>query len=108
MIRRPPRSTLFPYTTLFRSPQVKGEATRVRLENEDDPLTRYELQSGLTESGAAAYPTHLATFASAQAEYSLDRRNELRVPLTWSEGAVTVTKTFVFHQIGRASCRERV
>src|SRR3712207_8134152 len=25
MIRRPPRSTLFPYTTLFRSP---GEATR--------------------------------------------------------------------------------
>ena len=79
-------------------PQVKGEATRVRLENEDDPLTRYELQSGLTESGAAAYPTHLATFASAQAEYSLDGRNELRVPLTWSEGALTVTKTFVFHR----------
>src|SRR5256885_9491427 len=26
MIRRPPRSTLFPYTTLFRSRQVAGEA----------------------------------------------------------------------------------
>src|SRR5947208_5242537 len=26
MIRRPPRSTLFPYTTLFRSPQVLGRA----------------------------------------------------------------------------------
>src|SRR3712207_7182812 len=25
MIRRPPRSTLFPYTTLFRSPVVLGE-----------------------------------------------------------------------------------
>src|SRR5690348_17555466 len=25
MIRRPPRSTLFPYTTLFRSPQDKKE-----------------------------------------------------------------------------------
>src|SRR2546422_7457172 len=25
MIRRPPRSTLFPYTTLFRSPQPWGE-----------------------------------------------------------------------------------
>src|SRR3712207_7816163 len=25
MIRRPPRSTLFPYTTLFRSPVVRGE-----------------------------------------------------------------------------------
>src|SRR5437016_7163630 len=26
MIRRPPRSTLFPYTTLFRSPVLRGEA----------------------------------------------------------------------------------
>src|SRR2546422_3358297 len=26
MIRRPPRSTLFPYTTLFRSPGVAGRA----------------------------------------------------------------------------------
>src|SRR5256885_4196028 len=26
MIRRPPRSTLFPYTTLFRSRQVEGHA----------------------------------------------------------------------------------
>src|SRR3712207_7265477 len=26
MIRRPPRSTLFPYTTLFRSPGVRGLA----------------------------------------------------------------------------------
>src|SRR2546425_9080117 len=25
MIRRPPRSTLFPYTTLFRSPQIRGD-----------------------------------------------------------------------------------
>src|SRR3712207_7547668 len=27
MIRRPPRSTLFPYTTLFRSPNAKGGAS---------------------------------------------------------------------------------
>src|SRR2546422_3710039 len=26
MIRRPPRSTLFPYTTLFRSPNVEDDA----------------------------------------------------------------------------------
>src|SRR5258708_28159980 len=25
MIRRPPRSTLFPYTTLFRSKEIRGE-----------------------------------------------------------------------------------
>src|SRR2546430_10672079 len=29
MIRRPPRSTLFPYTTLFRSDDGRGEAGRV-------------------------------------------------------------------------------
>src|SRR2546427_4796319 len=29
MIRRPPRSTLFPYTTLFRSPFSDSEARRI-------------------------------------------------------------------------------
>src|SRR2546422_9897658 len=34
MIRRPPRSTLFPYTTLFRSPYIpfsKGNADKLRV-----------------------------------------------------------------------------
>src|SRR5256885_13260061 len=31
MIRRPPRSTLFPYTTLFRSPRVGGPARATSL-----------------------------------------------------------------------------
>src|SRR2546426_3402461 len=30
MIRRPPRSTLFPYTTLFRSPRAPGEWANTR------------------------------------------------------------------------------
>src|SRR2546426_5371465 len=29
MIRRPPRSTLFPYTTLFRSVQMNGSGSRL-------------------------------------------------------------------------------
>src|SRR5437763_5793033 len=29
-MRRPPSSTLFPYTTLFRSSQYSGSATRIR------------------------------------------------------------------------------
>src|SRR2546430_13416643 len=32
MIRRPPRSTLFPYTTLFRSAGEMGGALKVRLQ----------------------------------------------------------------------------
>src|SRR3712207_8613940 len=37
MIRRPPRSTLFPYTTLFRSKTVQGREVR---ENPDGPTSR--------------------------------------------------------------------
>jgi YidC/Oxa1 family membrane protein insertase len=84
---------------LLSYPRVKGEPTPVRLENHDDPQTLYELQSGLSGPGSAAYPTHLATYASAQEQYVLDRADELRVPLTWhGEDGVSVTKTYVFHR----------
>src|SRR2546429_7795588 len=32
MIRRPPRSTLFPYTTLFRSPELDAAPLEVRVQ----------------------------------------------------------------------------
>jgi YidC/Oxa1 family membrane protein insertase len=83
---------------LLAYPQVKGELTPVRLENVDDSQTLYELQSGLTGPPGADYPTHLASFTSAKTDYALDGGKELRVPLTWSEGGVTVTKTFVFRR----------
>src|SRR5436309_7220961 len=42
MIRRPPRSTLFPYTTLFRSLVDRQVADQVeRLEDEPDPPVPY-------------------------------------------------------------------
>src|SRR2546430_10387021 len=37
MIRRPPRSTLFPYTTLFRSPRARARAARHRLHARGPP-----------------------------------------------------------------------
>src|SRR2546430_10025830 len=36
MIRRPPRSTLFPYTTLFRSIRILRDDGTVRVERPDD------------------------------------------------------------------------
>src|SRR2546426_7304482 len=42
MIRRPPRSTLFPYTTLFRSNQRTGRRLFVRLERDVDQRRRNE------------------------------------------------------------------
>jgi YidC/Oxa1 family membrane protein insertase len=82
---------------LLAYPKVKGEATPVRLEDDDLQLL-YELQSGLTGPEGGVYPTHLATFTSAKSEYALDGGNELSVPLIWSEGGVTATKTFVFRR----------
>src|SRR5438477_5904473 len=40
MVRRPPTSTLFPYTTLFRSPAVAGTAAEI-----DDPPRRREIDA---------------------------------------------------------------
>src|SRR3712207_7535056 len=37
MIRRPPRSTLFPYTTLFRSPQARSARSWVRRSTYQEP-----------------------------------------------------------------------
>src|SRR3712207_7890167 len=43
MIRRPPRSTLFPYTTLFRSPPIARLLAEARVQT-----TLPELRPGLT------------------------------------------------------------
>src|SRR2546429_4808249 len=47
MIRRPPRSTLFPYTTLFRSRRGLGQAPDGRR-----PLSRHPLRAPLDRSEA--------------------------------------------------------
>src|SRR2546428_12924855 len=70
MIRRPPRSTLFPYTTLFRSlplrePAAKGPEPRVRaegrqLEGEGDEVLRHRLRAiELDERPAQRRDAHL-------------------------------------------------
>src|SRR5260221_909993 len=41
MIRRPPRSTLFPYTTLFRSERLGVEEVRVRVQSPHHPVDRF-------------------------------------------------------------------
>ncbi|HKD55126.1 MAG TPA: membrane protein insertase YidC, partial [Steroidobacteraceae bacterium] len=83
---------------LLAYPQVKGEAARVRLQDNDSPQTLYLLQSGLEGPAGGVYPTHLQNFTSEKSDYSLDGGNELRVPLTWTSDGITVTKTYVFRR----------
>src|SRR5258708_12996505 len=49
MIRRPPRSTLFPYTTLFRSRNPRG----VKRKMSNFPLRRGSRRSPLVDASAA-------------------------------------------------------
>src|SRR5258708_21546834 len=62
MIRRPPRSTLFPYTTLFRSLYLKMGATRLMLDLlESDALPDVELRDARSEEHTSELqsPDHL-------------------------------------------------
>src|SRR5256885_12308389 len=58
MIRRPPRSTLFPYTTLFRSPPLFDHELVARLVElglvEAEPLASGEVEYSITAAGRIA------------------------------------------------------
>src|SRR5690554_8140849 len=86
MIRRPPRSTLFPYTTLFRSPET---ATTVRVHLADAMRDLLSLQKG----DSAQWNAHQAIAEVARAERG--------VFVLLDDGRPRQD------QIGRASCRER-
>src|SRR2546425_10726596 len=54
MIRRPPRSTLFPYTTLFRSCSATSRATAPCVTTEARPMDRRRFLTVLGATGGAA------------------------------------------------------
>src|SRR5260370_13029532 len=47
MIRRPPRSTLFPYTTLFRSSEIDLESVETRYRGHAEALAAGAVSDGL-------------------------------------------------------------
>src|SRR3989449_3082493 len=50
MIRRPPRSTLFPYTTLFRSLTTRGTLTTIEIDARHAALARQAyVEAGVAE-----------------------------------------------------------
>jgi YidC/Oxa1 family membrane protein insertase len=83
---------------LLAYPKVKGGSERVRLMN-PGPVHQYVLDTGLTGPPGEPRPTHLTPYTSKQGEYLLGNAQELRVPITWSDGnGVDVTKTYVFRR----------
>src|SRR5258708_22160474 len=70
MIRRPPRSTLFPYTTLFRSRLAQGDG-HLRAEGPEGIVTPAELIESATEFLAGA----VVTVGSDQVKLWKDRKS---------------------------------
>src|SRR3712207_8115704 len=67
MIRRPPRSTLFPYTTLFRSAeQTRGASTGCGTRAEDGRLRASAVYGG--EPGSERYAHLLGSLRAARSE----------------------------------------
>src|SRR5256885_16712522 len=102
MIRRPPRSTLFPYTTLFRSRYLGAS-------------TMYTWQFAKLNHVAAV--NGWTPFVNMQCQYNLLYREEERemLPYCRDQGIAVTTfsplaRGFLARsaEIGRASCRERV
>src|SRR3989442_7555436 len=72
MIRRPPRSTLFPYTTLFRS--VQSDVTEQHVEM---LVTMFqELRSGATKDNKVKVKTPTTVLSTAEAISVLFNRSE--------------------------------
>src|SRR2546422_11766112 len=94
MIRRPPRSTLFPYTTLFRSIPV-GDIHGVAISNVVPPVQ--QTLEGMCEKYFGRAPFFV--------EPGVNTRMPLNVDAPREVGADRYVDAF---EIGRASCRERV
>src|SRR5256885_11255173 len=61
MIRRPPRSTLFPYTTLFRSIPPQARQIKLRLPPPHHPLRTGRVPIVATLTGSAPWPFCLSS-----------------------------------------------
>src|SRR3989449_11026684 len=103
MIRRPPRSTLFPYTTLFRSPRTSPCRHLVGdFLGRDHPAVRTpdDIRVAQCRNG----PCPRDTFATAALAEALSYRHLRRA----GHGTRLASAVFRPQKIGRASCRERV
>src|SRR3712207_9369916 len=102
MIRRPPRSTLFPYTTLFRSEHVGGWIA--------NDLAAIDFAGGTAvHINAGAAGLALALVLGKRRGFGREAMRPHNLPLVMIGAGLLWFGWFVFNaEIGRASCRARV
>src|SRR2546429_2274585 len=75
MIRRPPRSTLFPYTTLFRSQCRQGVPQQVRETHGTPPRELLQNDLLLLVEACEDFGLHAVRDAELHAQFFLDRKS---------------------------------
>src|SRR2546427_11986831 len=103
MIRRPPRSTLFPYTTLFRSECPSIDCRFVDVVQADSHAMQARLARQLLDEARA--PHGLRAADTAIALRGAHRWRKTYEPLQWQDAAAPRLRR---QEIGRGACRERV
>src|SRR2546422_7304710 len=78
MIRRPPRSTLFPYTTLFRSAGKIEVPDDLRPQQRDHVRAHGELESWEDFLGYGRAPQHVATLERSE-EHTSELQSRLHL-----------------------------
>src|SRR2546427_6914649 len=76
MIRRPPRSTLFPYTTLFRSRRVIGRREGIVAQVEREREALGGVGGHRAEPGAAVDPGHIELVVARSEEHTSELQSQ--------------------------------
>src|SRR2546422_6928486 len=81
MIRRPPRSTLFPYTTLFRSQHEEGRAEEVGLQRQPPVHERRELVRLEAEERSEEHTSELQSRLHLVCRLLLEKKKDTLPPM---------------------------
>src|SRR3712207_8868955 len=84
MIRRPPRSTLFPYTTLFRSAVRRHQPARARVGDRQGLVTRRRARHGLPALHVRAVGTELRLVGPATRDRKSTRLNSSHANISYA------------------------
>src|SRR5256885_16809207 len=107
MIRRPPRSTLFPYTTLFRSTQKIESPAGTLLIQLGGPGMRIGMGGGAASSMASGTNAAELDFDSVQrGNPEIERRAQEVINHCWAQG--DKNPILAIHDVGAGGDRKSV
>src|SRR3712207_9269842 len=111
MIRRPPRSTLFPYTTLFRSQLLNTPGSYLSGQAEQQQQTLQQTAQQWMEQAQQQQQAFQQQAQQQQQAFQQMTQEVLNtytqlfnIPISYAQEGLRSAQ----FQIGRASCRERV